>query len=77
MLIEESYSPFETSVTLALKKGKQKSRLCIDLKNLNKIVVLQAQLFPIIKNLIEKTNNYNYSSSLNINSAFWSVPRRI
>lgn len=39
-LIEESYSPFAAPVTLAFKKEDgRRSRLCIDFRKLNKIVV--------------------------------------
>lgn len=37
-LIEESYSPFAAPVTLAYERDK-KTRLCIDFRDLNKIVV--------------------------------------
>lgn len=55
-LIEESYSPFAAPVTLAFKKEEnRKSRLCIDFRDLNKIVVPQAQPFPLIEDLMMKT----------------------
>lgn len=77
-LIEESYSPFAAPVTLAFKKEEnKKSRLCIDFRDLNKIVVPQAQPFPLIEDLMIKTRNCNYFTSLDINSAFWSIPLRI
>ena len=77
-LIEESYSPFAAPVTLAFKKEEnKKSRLCIDFRDLNKIVVPEAQPFPIIEDLITKTRNCNFYSTLDINSAFWSIPLRI
>lgn len=57
-LIEESYSPFAAPVTLAFKKeDNKKSRLCIDFRDLNKIVVPQAQPFPLIEDLMIKTRN--------------------
>lgn len=77
-LIEESYSPFAAPVTLAFKKEEnKKSRLCIDFRDLNKIVVPQAQPFPLIEDLMVKTRNCNYFSTLDINSAFWSIPLRV
>lgn len=77
-LIEESYSPFAAPVTLAFKKeDKRRSRLCIDFRDLNKIVVPQAQPFPLIEDLVIKTRNCKYFSTLDINSAFWSIPLRI
>ncbi|XP_018393521.1 PREDICTED: uncharacterized protein LOC108772486 [Cyphomyrmex costatus] len=77
-LIEESYSPFAAPVTLAFKKDEnKKSRLCIDFRDLNKNIIPQAQPFPIIDDLIIKTRNCKYFTTLDINSAFWSIPLRI
>lgn len=77
-LIEQSYSPFAAPVTLAFKKeDNRKSRLCIDFRDLNKIVVPQAQPFPLIDDLMIKTRNCKFFSALDINSAFWSIPLRI
>lgn len=77
-LIEESYSPFAAPVTLAFKKeDNKKTRLCIDFRDLNKVVVPQAQPFPLIEDLVMKTRNCKYFSTLDINSAFWSIPLRI
>lgn len=76
-LIEESYSSFPVPVTLELKKGEGKTRLCIDFRDLNKIVTPQAQLFPLIDDLIIKARNCKYFTSLDINSEFWSIPLKI
>lgn len=77
-LIEESYSPFAAPVTLAFKKDEgKKSRLCIDFRDLNKIVIPQAQPFPLIDDLIVRARNCKYFTTLDINSAFWSIPLRI
>lgn len=77
-LIEESYSPFAAPVTLAFKREENKrSRLCIDFRELNKIITPQAQPFPLIDDLIIKTRNCMFYTSLDINSAFWSIPLRI
>lgn len=77
-LIEESYSPFAAPVTLAYKRDEnKKSRLCIDFRDLNKIIVSQSQPFPLIEDLVIKTRNCTHFSKLDINSAFWSIPLRI
>ncbi|GBP63285.1 Retrovirus-related Pol polyprotein from transposon opus [Eumeta japonica] len=77
-IIEESYSPFAAPVTLAYKRDEnKKSRLCIDFRDLNKIVVPQSQPFPLIEDLIVKTRDCKYFSTLDLNSAFWSIPLRI
>lgn len=77
-IIEESYSPFAAPVTLAYKRDENKrSRLCIDFRDLNKIVVPQSQPFPLIEDLILKTRDCKFFSTLDLNSAFWSIPLRI
>lgn len=77
-IIEESYSPFAAPVTLAYKRDEnKKSRLCIDFRDLNKIVVPQSQPFPLIEDLIVKTRDCKYFSTLDLNSAFWSIPLRV
>lgn len=77
-LIEESYSPFAAPVTLAYKKEDgRKSRLCIDFRELNKIVVPQSQPFPLIEDLMVKTRKCKFFSTLDINSAFWAIPLKI
>lgn len=77
-MIEESYSPFAAPVTLAYKRDENKrSRLCIDFRDLNKIVVPQSQPFPLIEDLIVKTRDCKFFSTLDLNSAFWSIPLRV
>lgn len=77
-LIEESYSPFAAPVTLAYKKEDgRRSRLCIDFRELNKNIVPQSQPFPLIEDLMIKTAKCKFFSTLDINSAFWSIPLKI
>ena len=76
-MIEESYSPFAAPVTLAYKKNEGKTRMCIDFRDLNKNIVPQAQPFPLIDDIIIRARNCKYFTTLDINSAFWSIPLRI
>ena len=74
-LIEESSSPFASPVTLAYKeKEGRRSRLCIDFRELNKLVVSEPQPFPRIEDIVVKAGNCQFFSTLDINSAFWSIP---
>lgn len=76
-LIEESYSPFAAPLTLAYKRDEdKKSRMCVDFRDLNKLILPQSQPFPLIEDLVTKTRNCKYFSKLDINSAFWSIPLR-
>lgn len=76
-LIEESSSPFAAPVTLAFKKedGKR-TRLCIDFRELNKIVIPEPQPFPRIDDLIVDVGDCKCFTALDVNSAFWSIPIR-
>lgn len=57
-LIEESTSPYAAPVTLAFKKEDgRRSRLCIDFRGLNEILVPEPQPFPRIEDTIIKTRN--------------------
>ena len=77
-LIEESDSPFAAPVTLAYKKEDgRRSRLCIDFRDLNKILVPEAQPFPRIEDIVVSARNCRWYSSFDINAAFWSVPIRV
>lgn len=76
-LIEESYSPFAAPVTLAYKKDEGKTRMCVDFRDLNKNIVPQTQPFPLIDDIIIRARNCKYFTTLDINSAFWSIPLRI
>lgn len=58
-------------------KIRDLSRLCIDFRDLNKIIIPQTQLFPLMEDLVTKTRNCKYFSKLDINSAFWSIPLRV
>lgn len=73
-IIEDSDSPFASPVTLAFKKEEnKKSRLCIDFRKLNKLVVPEVFPFPTIQDVIDKVVNCEYFTVLDINSAFWCI----
>lgn len=76
-LIEESYSPLAAPVLFVYKKEEnKKSRLCVDFKELNKIVVPESQPFSRIADLTVKVGNCEFFTKLDVNSAFWSIPIR-
>lgn len=76
-LIEESDSPFASPVTLAFKKEDgRRTRLCIDFRELNKIVVPESHPFPRIDDLVVNVGECRWFTALDINSAFWSIPVR-
>ena len=76
-LIEESNSPFASPVTLAFKKEDgRKTRLCIDFRDLNRLVVPESQPFNRIEDILVKSGKCKYYTALDINSAFWAIPIR-
>ena len=77
-MIRQSSSPFASPVTMQLKKTsfgneKKKTRMCIDYRDLNKIVVPESQPFPLIDKIITKARGCSWFSAIDINSAFWSI----
>ena len=77
-LIEESCSPFASPVTLAYKREEgTRTRMCIDFRELNKLLISEPQPFPLIEEIIAKTRDAEWFSTLDINSAFWAIPLRI
>jgi hypothetical protein len=77
-LIEESCSPFAAPVTLAYKKtgeggSKEKTRLCIDFRDLNKLIIPESTPFPVIDDTITKTRGCSWFTAIDLGSAFWSI----
>lgn len=56
---------------------KIKKRDYVVTRDLNKIVIPQSQPFPLIGDLMMKARNCKSFSTLDINSAFWSIPLRL
>lgn len=80
-MISESRSPFASPVTLQYKKvglgsTKEKTRMCCDFRELNKITIPESQPFPLIDEIIIKSRGCSWYSALDINLAFWSIPIR-
>ena len=78
-IISHSTSPFASPVTMQFKKDglsavKVKTRMCIDYRELNKIIVPENQPFPLIDDLIVRTRGCCWFTALDINAAFHSIP---
>ena len=78
-IIEESDSHFASPVTLQFKKiaskaQKEKKRMCIDYRELNKNVIPQSFPFPLIDDIIASTRGRKWFSAIDINAAFWAIP---
>ena len=79
-LIEESCSPFAAPVSLAYKKNssgaREKSRMVIDLRELNKLIVPEPHPFPRIDDITVLAGGCTWWSKFDVNSAFWAIPIR-
>lgn len=73
-LIRKSISPYAFPVTLADKKDDGKrTRLCVDMRKLNQIVIADNYPFPRLEDIIDKLHNSEYFSTLDISSGFWHL----
>lgn len=78
-MISESTSPYASPVTLQYKKDglsahKVKTRMCVDYRELNKLVIPESQPFPLIDEILLKTRGCSWFSAFDINAAFHSIP---
>ena len=78
-MITVSSSPYASPVTLQFKKEglsgvKEKTRMCIDYRDLNKLTIPESQPFPIIDDILTYTRGCSWFSALDINAAFHSIP---
>lgn len=80
-IIAQSSSPFASPVTMQFKKEglcaeKVKTRMCVDFRDLNKIIIPESQPFPLIDEILIKTRGCTWLTALDINAAFHSIPVR-
>lgn len=76
-LIEESYSPFSAPVALVGKRDEgDKTRLVVNYKKLNENVQTDSYPFPRIEDILDRTLNCRFFTTLDVNSAFWTVKVR-
>ncbi|UYV69956.1 hypothetical protein LAZ67_7001321 [Cordylochernes scorpioides] len=71
-IIEKSYSPFASPVTLVTKRDKTK-RFCIDYRKLNDIIQPDIHPPPVIDSVLDKLSRAKIFSSVDIASAYWQV----
>lgn len=73
-LIEPCYSSFSAPVALVGKKDEgEKSRLVINYSKLNENVQPDAFPFPRIEDLVDRVIDCKFFTTLDINSAFWTI----
>lgn len=72
-LIEESNSKYNSPISLVNKKDEGKSRIVVDLRELNKIVVPETEHFNRIDDIIDRLRDCEYFTVLDVSSAFWTI----
>ncbi|UYV63262.1 K02A2.6-like [Cordylochernes scorpioides] len=71
-IIEPSFSPYASPVTLVTKKDKTK-RFCVDFRKLNEIICPDVHPLPLIETVLDKLAHAKIFTNVDINSAFWQV----
>ncbi|UYV83385.1 hypothetical protein LAZ67_23000839 [Cordylochernes scorpioides] len=71
-IIEPSFSPYSSPVTLVTKKDKTKL-FCVDYRRLNEIIFPDVHPLPLIENILDKLANAKIYSRADFSSAYWSI----
>ncbi|UYV65160.1 K02A2.6-like [Cordylochernes scorpioides] len=72
-IIEPSYSPFSSPVTLVTKRDKTK-RFCIDYRKVNEVISSDVHPLPRIEDILDHLARAKYFSTADVSSAYWQVP---
>ncbi|UYV67824.1 hypothetical protein LAZ67_5002149 [Cordylochernes scorpioides] len=71
-IIEPSFSPYSSLVTLVTKKDKTK-RFCVDYRRLNEIIFPDVHPLQLIENILDKLANAKIYSRADFSSAYWFI----
>ncbi|UYV68421.1 hypothetical protein LAZ67_5004283, partial [Cordylochernes scorpioides] len=72
-IIEQSFSPFSSPVTLVTKRDKTK-RFSIDYRKVNELISSDVHPLPRIEDILDRLAQAKYFSTADISSAYWQVP---
>ncbi|UYV70851.1 hypothetical protein LAZ67_8000851 [Cordylochernes scorpioides] len=72
-IIEPSYSPFSSPVTLVTKRDKTK-RFCIDYRKVNEVISSDIHPLLRIEDILDRLARAKYFSTADVSSAYWQVP---
>lgn len=73
-LISESNSPYSFPVVLTNKKDEgQRTRLCVDYRQLNKTTITESYPFPLIEELTDRIRDCKFFSTLDVASGFYHI----
>lgn len=71
-MIEESNSPWSSPVTAVIKPNK--TRICLDSRELNKVTIKDAYPIPNIEGLLMRLEDTFFISAIDLKYAFWQIP---
>jgi putative transposase len=71
--ISPKSSPCGSTIVLVQKKERT-WRLCINYRELNKIIVRNQYIIPRINDLLEKLKGKNFFNNIDLNSSYHQVP---
>lgn len=71
-VIEQSYSPWNSPVTLV--RREEKERICLDARKLNERTIKDAYPLPYIDALLGRLQDTYYISRIDLKDAFWQIP---
>lgn len=71
--IRSSHSPY-ASPALLIKKKNNDFRLCVDYRDLNKIIIKNKYPLPIISDLIDQLRGFEFFSLLDLKASYYQIP---
>jgi hypothetical protein len=74
-VIEAAASPYSAPVVLVAKKDGR-VRFCIDYRQLNRILVFDAEPLPDIDHLFSKLVRSRYLTKIDLSRGYWQIPMR-
>jgi len=72
-VIEHAHSPYSSPIVL-VKKKDGKVRFCVDFRQLNQVVIFDAEPLPDVESLFAKLNAAKYLSKIDLSKGYWQVP---
>lgn len=72
-IIENSDSPYSISKVLVTKKDNT-YRFCVDFRDINPIMVFDAERIPDVNALFAKLSGHQVFSRLDLSKGYWQVP---
>lgn len=72
-MIRESDSPYASPITLVKKKNRE-SRMCVEYRKLNAVILRDVYSLPSIADQIDRLGGHSYSTDLDQVLGYYQVP---